>query len=73
MVEVQIDGGEWVPADLRAPLSETSWVIWRYDWPFEPGDHTFAVRCTEADGTPQITSGVPPSPIATDHSVEREF
>jgi hypothetical protein len=29
-------------------------VIWRYDWPFEDGDHTFEVRCAEGDGTPQI-------------------
>jgi len=53
-VEVKIDDGDWVEAQLRAPLSETSWVIWRYDWPFEEGRHTFYVRCYEADGTPQI-------------------
>jgi len=53
-VEVRVDGGEWQPAQLRAPLSETTWVIWRYEWPFTTGDHLFEVRCTEADGTPQI-------------------
>ena len=53
-VEVRVDGGDWQPAQLRAPLSETTWVIWRYDWPFTAGDHLFEVRCTEADGTPQI-------------------
>lgn len=53
-VEVRMDGGDWQPAQLRAPLSETSWVIWRVDWPYEPGDHTFEVRCRAADGTPQI-------------------
>lgn len=53
-VEVRVDGGPWEPAELRAPLSETSWVIWRYEWPFASGDHTFEVRCREADGTPQI-------------------
>jgi len=53
-VEVRVDGGDWQPAQLRAPLSETTWVIWRYDWPFTVGDHLFEVRCTEADGTPQI-------------------
>jgi len=53
-VEVSVDGGDWVEAQLRAPLSETTWVIWRYDWPFTPGEHTLAVRCFEADGTPQI-------------------
>ena len=53
-VEVQVDSGPWEEAQLRTPLSETTWVIWRYDWPFQEGKHTFAVRCAEADGTPQI-------------------
>jgi DMSO/TMAO reductase YedYZ molybdopterin-dependent catalytic subunit len=53
-VEVRVDGGPWGAAQLRSPLSETTWVIWRYDWPFEAGSHTFEVRCAEGDGTPQI-------------------
>jgi DMSO/TMAO reductase YedYZ molybdopterin-dependent catalytic subunit len=53
-VEVRVDGGPWESALLRSPLSETTWVIWRFEWPFEAGDHTFEVRCAEEDGTPQI-------------------
>lgn len=53
-VEVQVDDGEWVEAQLRQPLSDTTWVIWRYDWPFEEGDHTFAVRCYDGNGEMQI-------------------
>lgn len=53
-VEVRIDDGDWMPAQLRRPLSETTWVIWRYDWPFQAGQHTFTVRCVEGDGTKQI-------------------
>ena len=53
-VEVRVDGGQWQQAELRAPLSETTWVIWRYDWPFIEGHHEFEVRCAELDGTPQI-------------------
>jgi len=53
-VEVRVDGGDWQEAKLRSPLSETTWVIWRYDWPFAEGEHTFEVRCAEGDGTPQI-------------------
>ena len=53
-VEVRVDGGPWQGAMLRTPLSETTWVIWRYDWPFEEGRHEFEVRCAELDGTPQI-------------------
>lgn len=71
-VEVRVDGGEWQPADLRSPLSETTWVIWRYEWPFEAGDHLFEVRCAEGDGTPQIeeTRKNRPSGATGIHSVE---
>jgi DMSO/TMAO reductase YedYZ molybdopterin-dependent catalytic subunit len=61
-VEVRVDGGPWQEAKLRSPLSETTWVIWRYDWPFEEGDHTFEVRCAEGDGTPQIEESTPNRP-----------
>jgi hypothetical protein len=54
-VEVRVDGANaWEPAQLRTPLSETTWVFWRYEWPFAEGHHTFEVRCAEGDGTPQI-------------------
>ena len=32
-VEVQVDGGDWRTAELREPLSELSWVIWRATLP----------------------------------------
>lgn len=58
-VEVQVDDGEWQEAQLRAPLTNDlenykTWRLWRFDWPFVEGAHTFTVRMYEADGTPQI-------------------
>ena len=61
-VEVQVDGGPWTPAQLRKPLSDTTWVIWRYDWPFRPGNHTFTVRCVDGRGTPQAVEMSAPHP-----------
>jgi DMSO/TMAO reductase YedYZ molybdopterin-dependent catalytic subunit len=61
-VEVQVDNGDWQEAQLRAPLSDTTWVIWRYDWPFAEGRHIFQVRCFEGDGTPQIATISDPRP-----------
>lgn len=61
-VEVRVDGGDWQEAELREPLSETTWVLWRYEWPFEEGEHTFEVRTFEADGTPQIAERNPQRP-----------
>lgn len=73
-VEVQVDGGAWEAAQLRSPLSETTWVIWRYDWSFSEGAHNFRVRCFEGDGTMQITeqNDARPSGSTGIHSVEAE-
>jgi DMSO/TMAO reductase YedYZ molybdopterin-dependent catalytic subunit len=61
-VEVRVDDGPWTPAELREPLSDTTWVLWRHAWPFEAGDHTFTVRCVERDGTVQTAEVAPPHP-----------
>lgn len=61
-VEVQADDGEWIEASLRAPLSPFTWVIWRYDWPFAAGRHTFRVRCYDANGAPQAELPYGPHP-----------
>jgi len=74
-VEVRIDGGDWLEADLRSPLSETTWVIWRYDWPFQEGEHTFAVRCFDGNGEMQILeeSSARPDGATGLHSVTRKL
>ena len=61
-VEVRVGGDEWHEARLRSPLSETTWVIWRYDWPFEPGVNEFEVRCVDGNGVPQIEGRREPHP-----------
>ena len=74
-VEVRVDGGEWEEAQLRSPLSEATWVVWRYEWAFSEGDHTFEVRCAEADGTPQIEEAVSSRPDGSSgiHSLDAEL
>lgn len=61
-VELRVDNGDWIAAELRAPLSGQTWVVWRCDLPMQRGKHTFTVRCFEGDGTPQITREAPPDP-----------
>ncbi|MBV8418119.1 MAG: molybdopterin-dependent oxidoreductase, partial [Verrucomicrobia bacterium] len=61
-VELQVDEGPWQEAALRKPLSELTWVVWRYEWPFDPGKHTFTVRCYEGNGIPQIAEPTPIEP-----------
>ncbi|MBO0860434.1 MAG: molybdopterin-dependent oxidoreductase [Chloracidobacterium sp.] len=74
-VEVQVDGGEWREAQLRAPLSGLTWVIWRYDWPFQEGRRTFTVRCYDGAGAPQIVEETPPAPAGASglHSMKVKF
>ena len=61
-IEVRVDGGEWHAARLRTPLSALSWVIWRYEMPFQAGEHTLTVRCFDGSGTPQVIEPSPPHP-----------
>jgi DMSO/TMAO reductase YedYZ molybdopterin-dependent catalytic subunit len=61
-VEVQVDTGPWEQAELRTPLSRLTWVIWRYDWPFQAGKHTLTVRCYDGNGTIQVATPSPPIP-----------
>lgn len=61
-VELQVDGGPWQTTELRAPLSNLTWVLWRYNWPFQAGAHRFTVRCYDGGATPQIVTPSPPEP-----------
>jgi DMSO/TMAO reductase YedYZ molybdopterin-dependent catalytic subunit len=72
-VELQIDEGNWIAADLRTPpLSPLTWVQWRYDWPAAEGRHVVRVRATDGTGALQIEtpSGVRPDG-ATGYHEER--
>jgi DMSO/TMAO reductase YedYZ molybdopterin-dependent catalytic subunit len=73
-VEVQVDDGPWQEARLRQPLSGQTWVIWRFDWPFAEGEHTFAVRCTDGEGAVQVeeASSVRPDGATGVHRVRRQ-
>jgi DMSO/TMAO reductase YedYZ molybdopterin-dependent catalytic subunit len=56
-VEVQVDEGPWMEAQLRTPpLSPLSWVQWRLDWPPQSGRHTFRVRAYDGSGGLQVLS-----------------
>jgi DMSO/TMAO reductase YedYZ molybdopterin-dependent catalytic subunit len=72
-VEARVDDGPWKEAQRRSPLSETTWVIWRYDWPFQEGEHTFQVRCYDGKGVLQVTETSSPRPDGATgiHSVKR--
>ena len=62
MVEVQIDDGEWKPAELSQPLSDSAWVQWKIDADLAEGDHSARVRATDGTGATQSEAAVPPDP-----------
>lgn len=61
-VEVRVDDGPWLEAELSSPLSMDTWVQWRIDHDFRPGRHTIAVRATDATGAVQDEQRRPVAP-----------
>jgi DMSO/TMAO reductase YedYZ molybdopterin-dependent catalytic subunit len=61
-VEVQIDNGAWMEAELTEPLSTDAWIQWKLDHDFSPGSHRLRVRATDATGFTQTETPVPPAP-----------
>jgi DMSO/TMAO reductase YedYZ molybdopterin-dependent catalytic subunit len=63
-VEVSIDDGAWVEAEMSQPLNDAAWVQWKLPWnaPAEPGDHFINVRATDGDGVVQTSEITPPRP-----------
>ncbi len=54
-VEVQIDGGEWMPATIdEGQEVNTAWSIWSLDWgqPAD-GEHSISSRAIDVDGNVQ--------------------
>jgi DMSO/TMAO reductase YedYZ molybdopterin-dependent catalytic subunit len=52
-VELRVDDGEWQAAEIRDPLSDTTWVIWRASVTVLPGAHAFTVRAFDGEGRVQ--------------------
>jgi DMSO/TMAO reductase YedYZ molybdopterin-dependent catalytic subunit len=54
-VEVQIDGGSWIPATIdRSEAAEFAWKIWSLDWKSpSPGEHAIASRAIDTQGNIQ--------------------
>jgi DMSO/TMAO reductase YedYZ molybdopterin-dependent catalytic subunit len=53
-VEVKIDGGPWMKAELDDNgKSEFAWRFWHLDWSPEPGEHTVTSRAIDTAGAIQ--------------------
>ena len=61
-VEVQIDNGDWQPAELAAEDTIDTWRQWTFRWNATPGNHKLTVRATDADGQVQTADRAAPRP-----------
>lgn len=57
-VEISTDGGAtWNTATLQPPLSDQTWVFWRWIWnPPATGTYTLVARATDGTGAVQIAT-----------------
>jgi DMSO/TMAO reductase YedYZ molybdopterin-dependent catalytic subunit len=72
-VQIRIDDHDWQDARLREPLSELTWVIWRYDMPFKEGNYAISVRCFDGEGNMQIEEPSKPHPSGATGLQTKEF
>ena len=72
-VEYSVDNGAgWIPAVVKPPLSNLTWVIWTATWtPTSPGEHVLLVRARDGGGALQSASRAPSYPDGSNgfHSV----
>jgi DMSO/TMAO reductase YedYZ molybdopterin-dependent catalytic subunit len=61
-VEVRIDDGEWLEAELSTPISAATWVQWLVRWEPTPGEHRLSVRATDGSGEVQTDQRTRPAP-----------
>lgn len=61
-VEVRIDDGEWLEADLAPAVDADLWRQWSLPYDFRPGSYQLTVRATSADGEMQTADRASPFP-----------
>lgn len=62
-VDVSTDGGRtWIPATLKRPLGDLTWVLWEVLWTPTQGTHVVVARAVELDGRVQQPTAAPPLP-----------
>jgi hypothetical protein len=61
-VEVQVDDGAWMVAELSAQDTTDTWRQWVVRWDAAPGEHRVRVRATDANGMTQTEARAEPFP-----------
>jgi DMSO/TMAO reductase YedYZ molybdopterin-dependent catalytic subunit len=61
-VEIQVDDGDWMEAELSTEASLVTWRQWSYQWDAAPGQHYIKVRATDGTGEVQTDQRADPVP-----------
>lgn len=61
-VEVRMDNGPWLPAQVSTEVTSDTWRMWRIDLQVSPGTHTLTCRATDRNGNTQTAEHAPPEP-----------
>lgn len=62
-VEVQVDDGEWMPAEMGEALNDDTWRQWAYRWtPAATGRTSIRCRATDGEGVIQTDARSEPLP-----------
>jgi DMSO/TMAO reductase YedYZ molybdopterin-dependent catalytic subunit len=71
-VEVRLDHGQWLPAELSTEVNVDTWRMFRLRGRWEPGSHIAEVRATDKTGYTQTADRVAPIPDGATgwHSVQ---
>lgn len=71
IVEVQVDDGPWLEAELGESLGINAWRQWRLRWTPTSGDHLIRVRATDETGETQteVQTAVAPDGASGWHTV----
>ena len=61
-VELSIDEGPWLSADLADEVNDITWRQWSYPWEATPGRHSITVRAKDRNGSIQTPDRTEPLP-----------
>jgi DMSO/TMAO reductase YedYZ molybdopterin-dependent catalytic subunit len=71
-VELQVDDGAWMPAELAAVASIDTWRLWSVTWNAAAGKHVLRVRATDNSGEVQtsVNEDPPPNGASGYHTIQ---
>jgi DMSO/TMAO reductase YedYZ molybdopterin-dependent catalytic subunit len=61
-VEVRLDNGPWLEAQLSTEVNSDTWRMWRITLETTPGTHMLTCRATDRSGYTQTAQQAPPTP-----------